>query len=138
MTWPGGPDDFGGSDEGSHYMSQHNARMGCATLDHPCQSPLPSQMGRLDADAIIAYDLERAQPAPTHVHDAIRAIADKPHYTPQIIAALLQVASPQIVERAPTADPLAPDTRTTAQIAVWYGSIDAARRRAKNRRIRRP
>lgn len=47
-------------------------------------------MGWLDAEAIIAYDLERTNQASADVHDCIRLIADKPHYAPVHISGLLR------------------------------------------------
>lgn len=49
-----------------------------------------SAMGHLNATAIIAYDLAREQPAPTEVHDCIRAIADKPHRAPLYLSDLIR------------------------------------------------
>jgi hypothetical protein len=46
-------------------------------------------MGHLNADAIIAYDLERDEPASADVHFCIRQIADKVHYAPVHIAGLV-------------------------------------------------
>jgi hypothetical protein len=59
-------------------------------------------MGYLDAEAIIAYDLERPVPAFADVHDCIRAIADKPHKAPQLIGDLLDQARSESETRAPS------------------------------------
>jgi len=42
-------------------------------------------IAKFDPDAIIAYDLERKNPASDDIHSLIRNIADKPHRAPVYI-----------------------------------------------------
>jgi hypothetical protein len=59
-------------------------------------------LGYLDAEAIIAHDLQRPVPASPDVHACIRAIADKPHKAPQLIGDLLDQARSESETRAPS------------------------------------
>ena len=49
-----------------------------------------NDMGWLDSDAIIAYDREREYPSGNEeIYGAIRSMADKPHYAPNFLSALV-------------------------------------------------
>lgn len=52
---------------------------------------------RFDVDAILAYDAGRASPAATpEIAACLRAIANKPHHAPLLLAALIQQAKAEL------------------------------------------